>query len=137
MVNLMTLKGLESIAEKEFEGQADEWAEAIARREGIGFHDLRPYLVSLCYEPGWFLEVVFVIPEHTPIKLWANHYAFEDKERQVVPKIEDGKVIGDYCWMAFREHSTGSPSFTGVKSLGHALLLSRWANDGNMKAEYF
>ena len=68
-MRLMTLKGLENVAERKFENLADKWVCAIAEREGVGFNDLRPYLVSLHYGPKDHLEAVFVIPKHTPIKL--------------------------------------------------------------------
>lgn len=135
-MNLMTLKGLESIAERKFEERADEWVRAIAEREGVGFDELRPYLVSLHYEPKYRLEAVFVVPEHTPIKLLSDFFAYIDSEKMKVASIENGELVGDYVWYVFRTNCNGSVSFHGVKDLGHALLLAHWAHEEDERAKW-
>jgi len=131
-MSLMTLKDLESMAATKFKKQADEWALAIAEREGVDFNDLRPYLVSLHYEPKYRLEAVFVIPEHTPIKLSSVYSSYTPG----VAKLENGKLIGDYDWYTFKTHNTRSVSFHGVDDLGHALLLARWAHEEDERAKW-
>jgi hypothetical protein len=135
-MKLLTLNGLESGAEKKFEAQADEWVSAMADREGVGYDELRPHLVSLHYEPKYRLEAVFVIPEHTPIKLCSDYFAYIDSEKMRVASIENGKLVGDYMWYAFRTNCNGSVSFHGVKDLSHALLLARWAYEEDERAKW-
>lgn len=130
MVALMTLDGLESIARKKFNEQADEWVRAIARREGVGYDELRPHLVSL-FRSTHRLEVVFIIPGHTAIQL--NAWVTDSEQ---TAKVVGGKLGGDYDWFALRPHSNGSVSFSGTKGLGEALLLSRWAYDDDERAKW-
>ena len=131
-MNLVTLRALESIAERKFEKLADEWVYAIAKRENVGFNDLRPYLVSLYYDPEHRLDVVFVVPKHTPIKILSIYSSYTPR----VAKLENGKLIGNYDWSAFKTHSTGSASFHGVDDLGHALLLAHWAYEEDERAKW-
>ena len=134
-MNLLTLKGLESMAEKKFEAQADEWVRAIADREDIGYDELRPHIVSLYHkEENHYLEITFSIPEHNPIQFYSTHYE-KDGSKNVVG-IEGGKLIGNYGWYAYRTNYVGSPSFHGCDNLGHALLISRWAHEGNERAKW-
>ena len=134
-MRLMTLKGLESIAERKFEEQASDWVFAIAEREGVSADELRPYLVSLHHDPKYRLEVVFIIPKHTPIKLFSDYVSYSDQGGKVA-KLENGKLVGDYDWYAFKTHNTGSVSFHGVDDLGHALLLARWAYEEDERAKW-
>ncbi len=134
-MNLMTLRGLESGAARKFEKQADEWGRAIAEREDVGFDELKPYLVSLYYDPKYRLEVVFVIPKHTPIKLCSDRRPCSDSGGEIA-RLENGKLIGKYGWYAVKTHTTGSGSFHGVDDLGHALLLARWAYEEDERAKW-
>jgi len=131
-MSLITLKDLEGVAKAKFEEQADKWTRAIAEHEGVGFEELRPYLVSLYHHPGYQVDVVFVIPKHTPIKLSSKYSPYTPG----IAKLEDGKLVGDYNWYVFKTHTTGSVSFHGVDGLGHALLLARWAYEEDKRAKW-
>lgn len=131
-MNLMTLKELETIAEIWFEEQADEWVRAIADREGVEFDELRPYVVVLDHHHLRRSEIVFVIPKHTAIKFRSCGYPYE----RDTAKLEGGKLIGDYDWYVFRNHSANSVSFNSVKNLGQALLLARWAYEEDERAKW-
>lgn len=131
-MRLITLRGLESAAEKRFKAEADKWVYAIAERESVGFDELRPHLVSLYHHPNYQIEIVFVIPEHTPIKLFSGYSSYTPG----VAKLENGKLVGDYDWYAFKTHTTGSVSFHSVQSLGEALLLARWAYEEDERAKW-
>ena len=134
-MRLVTLKGLEAIAERKFEEQVYKWGRAIEDREGVGPDELKPYLVSLYYEPKWRLEIVFIIPEHTPIKLFSDSKPYSDPPGEAA-KLENGKLVGDYDWYADKWHDTRSSSFHRVDDLGHALLLARWAYEEDERAKW-
>lgn len=131
-MSLTTLKNLESTAERKFEERAHKWVYAIAEREGVSADELRPHLVSLYHDPSYRLEVVFVIPGHTPIQLSSGGTSYTPK----VARLENGKLVGKYGWYAYKKHETGSVSFHGVDDLGHALLLARWAYEEDERAKW-
>lgn len=132
MVNLMTLKWLESVAEKEFESRADEWVKAIAKREGVGFDELRPYLVSLLHDKGYMTELVFAIPGHTPIELLSDFMHFAPdyiNAKARVAHLADGELVGEYRWYAHRNHDDHTCFYTVRYDLGQALMLAQRAYD--------
>lgn len=131
-MNLMTLTGLEAIAEKEYEKQADEWVRALAKREGLDVEMLRPHLIAAYHMPNVKTDLTFRFPGHSVIRL-----ASDDRDgKEYVAHIEGGKLVGPYTWYAYRVNCVGSASFHGCEGLGHALLVARWAHDHDERAEW-
>jgi len=135
-MNLLTLKSLENLAEKKFEIQADEWVWAIANLEGVGYDELRPHVISLYYWPGHHCQIVFDIPQHTPIQLHFNDYSKYKEDGMSIIQLGNDELVGKCSWFAYRTNYCGSPSFHGCDNLGHALLVSRWAYEEDERAKW-
>ena len=132
MTELKTLEELKNAAEKEFEEQVDRWIRALAEREGISFDDLRQHLLAFRYRRGWSLKIVFGFPDHTPVVLFSDFLDHYSKE--LVAHLEDGKLIGNYRWYAYRDHDGGGDY--SAENLGEALLFATWVSEEDSRAKW-
>ena len=128
-MKLLTLRGLEAIAEKQWEEKAKQLVRAIAEQEGVDFNQLYPYLVDYSFGNGR-VDAIFKLPGHTAIRLFGGY------GHRAPANLVNGEIDGDYGWMAWAYRKMGSPAFTGCENLGEALLLARWAYEQDNRALY-